>query len=111
MANAFFLISMALFVLFSAMVHEVAHGYTAYLLGDKTALRAGRLTLNPLAHIDPIGSVLLPIMLILGGSRIILAWAKPVPINPSFITEPVCGVEQVELGAGVLLTSHQLALA
>jgi len=68
--------------LFSAIIHEVSHGWVAYYLGDDTAKRAGRLTLNPLKHLDPFGSILFPLMLILMNSRIIFGWAKPVPINP-----------------------------
>ncbi len=63
-------------------VHEFAHGWTADRLGDPTARYAGRLTLNPVAHADPIGTILLPILLIATGSRFIFGWAKPVPINP-----------------------------
>lgn len=63
-------------------VHEFAHGFIARRLGDRTAERAGRLTLNPIAHLDPVGSVFLPLVLaFLGGP--IFGWAKPVPINPS----------------------------
>jgi Zn-dependent protease len=71
-------------ILFPAIVlHEVAHGYMAYLLGDTTAKRAGRLTLNPIAHVDPVGTVVLPIMmLVLSGGRFFFGWAKPVPFNP-----------------------------
>jgi Zn-dependent protease len=65
------------------ILHEVAHGYVAYLLGDDTAKRAGRLTLNPVKHIDPVGTVILPaVMLILSQGRYFFGWAKPVPINP-----------------------------
>ena len=71
-----------LIFLFSVILHEVSHGYMAYYLGDPTAKNAGRLTLNPLKHLDPIGSIFLPLMLILFNSRIIFGWAKPVPINP-----------------------------
>ncbi|RJX20094.1 MAG: site-2 protease family protein [Ammonifex sp.] len=63
-------------------VHEFAHGWTADRLGDPTARYAGRLTLNPVAHADPVGTILLPILLIATGSRFIFGWAKPVPINP-----------------------------
>ena len=74
-------------LLFSVIIHELAHGYVARSLGDPTAEYAGRLTLNPLKHLDPFGSVILPLLLLLssfasGGSGIILGWAKPVPINP-----------------------------
>jgi len=67
----------------SAVVHEVAHGLAALWLGDDTAKRAGRLTFNPMAHIDPIGTVLLPIfLLLLSGGQFMFAYAKPVPYNP-----------------------------
>jgi len=67
-------------IIFSAIVHEYAHGWVADYLGDPTARYAGRLTLNPRAHIDPIGSILLPILLIPTG--FLFAYAKPVPYNP-----------------------------
>ena len=67
-------------LIFSVVIHEVSHGYAALALGDKTAQYAGRLTLNPLKHVDLFGSILLPVMSwILGG--IIFGWAKPVPYN------------------------------
>ena len=62
--------------------HEVAHGYAAFLLGDNTAKEKGRLTLNPIAHIDPVGTLILPFMLLIIGSPVVIGWAKPVPINP-----------------------------
>ncbi len=68
-------------VIFSIILHEVAHGYMAELFGDHTAKYAGRLTLNPLPHIDPLGSVLLPGLMALTGGPMI-GWAKPVPYNP-----------------------------
>ncbi len=67
----------------SVVIHEVAHGYSAYLLGDKTAYFKGRLTLNPLKHLDPFGSVILPLILILTNSGFVIGWAKPVPYNPN----------------------------
>jgi len=72
-------------VLVAVISHEVAHGYAAYKLGDPTAKLAGRLTLNPLPHIDPIGTILVPAALIFFGSPILFGWAKPVPINPSYL--------------------------
>jgi Zn-dependent protease len=69
-------------LLFSAILHEFMHGFVAYKLGDPTAKHAGRLTLNPIPHIDPIMSILVPAILILGHSPIFFAAAKPVPINP-----------------------------
>lgn len=74
-------------LIFSVMVHEIAHGYVAERLGDPTARLAGRLTLNPLKHIDIFGSILLPFILILTHSPIVLGWAKPVPYNPSNLTK------------------------
>jgi Zn-dependent protease len=69
-------------LLFSVVVHEYAHGYTAYRAGDHTALHAGRLTLNPIPHIDLVGSIIVPLFLVISGSPFFIAWAKPVPINP-----------------------------
>jgi len=68
-------------LLFSIVIHEYAHAYAAYRAGDMTAASQGRLTLNPLSHIDPIGTVILPLFLYLRGGFII-GWAKPVPVNP-----------------------------
>lgn len=68
-------------VLFSIVVHEVSHGWVAYKLGDDTAKRLGRLTLNPVSHIDIMGTVILPLMMILLGGPV-FGWAKPVPFNP-----------------------------
>ena len=69
-------------LLFSAIIHECAHGWTAEKLGDPTARDAGRITLNPLPHIDPMGSIIVPLILLLAsGGRFAFAWAKPVPVN------------------------------
>ena len=73
-------------LIFSVIIHEIAHGSIAYYLGDPTAKYAGRLTLNPIKHLDPIGSILVPVFLVImaqiTGGGIIFGWAKPVPINP-----------------------------
>ena len=74
--------------LFSAIIHEVSHGAMAYKLGDPTAKDSGRLTLNPLKHIDPFGSVILPMILFVLKSPILFGWAKPVPYNPMFLKNP-----------------------
>ena len=77
----------ALPIIFAITVHEAAHGYAAKLLGDKTAYLLGRVTLNPLKHLDPVGSVIVPlILLILGG--IVLGWAKPVPVTGANFKHP-----------------------
>lgn len=69
-------------VIFSAIIHEVMHGVAADRLGDPTARYAGRLTLNPIPHIDLYGSIIVPTLLVLLHSPIFFAWAKPVPYNP-----------------------------
>jgi len=69
-------------LLFSVVIHEVSHGLMALKLGDDTAKNMGRLTLNPIPHLDMVGSILLPAVLILTGSGFVIGWAKPVPYNP-----------------------------
>lgn len=69
-------------LILSIIVHEVAHGYAANSLGDPTARLAGRLTLNPIPHIDLMGSIVIPALLAFSGSPIFFGWAKPVPYNP-----------------------------
>lgn len=76
-----FLFSLAVLIL-SIIVHEISHGYAALFLGDPTAKYANRLTLNPLPHIDIIGSVIVPIFTIIIPGGLVFGWAKPVPINP-----------------------------
>ena len=70
-------------LIMSIVIHEFAHGYSAYLLGDDTARLQGRLTLNPLKHLDPFGSVILPLLLIISNAGFVIGWAKPVPYNPN----------------------------
>ncbi len=69
-------------LIFSVILHEVSHGYAAEVLGDPTARLSGRLTLNPLPHIDIMGSIVLPALFVLTGSPVVFGWAKPVPYNP-----------------------------
>lgn len=71
-----------LVLILSVVVHEVAHGWAANALGDPTARLQGRLTLNPIKHVDPVGSVLIPGLLVLTNSGFLFGWAKPVPYNP-----------------------------
>jgi Zn-dependent protease len=75
-------------LLFSIIVHEIAHGWLALRLGDPTAKNEGRLTLNPLPHIDPVGSVLVPLVSIAAAGHVLIAWAKPVPVNRSNFSHP-----------------------
>jgi Zn-dependent protease len=72
----------------SIILHEISHGVVANFFGDDTAKRAGRLTLNPIPHIDPLGSVVLPALLVLSGSGVAFGWAKPVPVNVSRLRHP-----------------------
>jgi Zn-dependent protease len=104
---------LSLIAIFMAIVfHEVAHGFIASRLGDPTAKSAGRLSLNPLAHVDPIGTILVPltmaiVQLLAPAARpVIFGWAKPVPINPNYFKNPFRGMLVVALagpGANVLL--------
>ncbi len=72
---------------FSVIIHEVAHGYVAYKRGDPTAKQLGRLTLNPLPHIDLFGSIVLPLLLLIANAPV-FGWAKPVPVNPARLYRP-----------------------
>jgi len=83
-----FTIIISLFViLFAITIHEAAHGWVAYKMGDPTAHIMGRVTLNPVPHIDPIGTVLMPAILIIMGAPP-FGWAKPVPVNPANLRNP-----------------------
>lgn len=73
---------MLVVLLFSVIIHEVAHGYVAWLNGDPTARLLGRVTLNPLPHIDPVGTILFPLLMLVLGAGFILGWARPVPVDP-----------------------------
>src|SRR3989338_8951510 len=86
-------------LIFSVVIHEVSHGYAANALGDSTARFAGRLTLNPLKHLDLTGSVIIPAILILTQAGFIFGWAKPVPYNPYNLRNQRWG-EAIVGGAG-----------
>lgn len=89
--------------LFTAIVfHEYAHGWVAYRLGDPTARYSGRLTLNPLAHVDIFGTIIFPLFLFLIRSPFIFGWAKPVPINPLYFRKPYRGMMLVGLAGPVM---------
>jgi Zn-dependent protease len=79
----------ALPVLFAITLHEAAHGYVARHFGDMTAFAQGRVSLNPVRHIDPVGTILVPlVILLLSGGRFLFGWAKPVPVNYSALRQP-----------------------
>ncbi|MBI2033661.1 MAG: site-2 protease family protein [Candidatus Liptonbacteria bacterium] len=96
MDSILILIFQLIVLIFSVMVHEVSHGYVAERLGDPTARLAGRLTLNPLRHLDPFGSFLLPLGLyILTRGSFVFGWAKPVPYNPLNLKNPRTGAATI----------------
>ena len=88
-------------LIMSVVLHEISHGYMAEYYGDETARYAGRLTLNPLKHLDIFGSIILPALLILTHSPFLLGWAKPVPYNPDNLSNRKWGTIAVA-SAGVL---------
>lgn len=96
-----------LVLFFSVVLHEIAHGLAALKLGDPTARDAGRLTLNPIAHVDLLGTVILPIILFLRGGPM-FGWAKPVPINPRYFRDRRQGMAIV--GAAGPATNVLIAL-
>ena len=84
-------------LMMSVVVHELAHGYTAYQCGDSTAKYQGRLTLNPIPHLDPVGSILLPVVLIMSGSPFLFGWAKPVPVSTQQLNDPLNDMVKVAI--------------
>ncbi len=88
-------------LIMSVVVHEVAHAWQARREGDDLAERLGRITLNPIPHLDPIGSVVVPLVLHFSGSGFLFGWAKPVPVDPSRYRSPVWGDVRVSL-AGIV---------
>jgi Zn-dependent protease len=94
--DAIFLVAI---IMFSAVIHELMHGVAANKLGDPTARLMGRLTLNPIVHLDMFGSIILPVILTLTHSPILFGWAKPVPYNP-YNLKPGRFSEAIVAGAG-----------
>ena len=88
-------------LIMSVVIHEVSHGFMAEYFGDKTARFAGRLTLNPIPHLDLFGSIILPALLVLSNAPFLFGWAKPVPYNPDNLSNRRWGTIAVA-GAGVL---------
>lgn len=88
-------------LIMSVVIHEVSHGFAAEAFGDKTARYAGRLTLNPLKHLDIFGSIILPIVLVVSHSPFLFGWAKPVPYNPNNLSNKKWGTLAVA-SAGVI---------
>jgi len=96
-----FLFSLAVLIM-SAVIHEVSHGVVAEYLGDPTARLAGRLTLNPVKHLDFFGSFLLPVSLwFLTGGGMVFGWAKPVPYNPMNLRDPLAGAGKIAVAGPV----------
>lgn len=96
--NAIFYV---IILVMSIVIHEVSHGFMAEYFGDDTARNAGRLTLNPIPHLDMFGSILLPAILVLSHSPFLFGWAKPVPYNPNNLSNKKWGTIAVA-SAGVL---------
>ena len=96
-------------LLVSVVLHEVSHGWVALWFGDTTARDAGRLTLNPLRHIDPFGSVVLPLLLAVSGAPFLFACAKPVPVNPFRLSRPKR--DMIFVGAAGVTMNFILAFA
>ncbi len=84
-------IILIIILIFSVIIHEVSHGLAALYQGDRTAEEAGRLTLNPIPHIDLFGSIIVPMIFIASGMNAFLAWAKPVPYNPNNLRDKKWG--------------------
>ena len=87
-SDAYTLVAVAIPVIIAITFHEAAHGIVAYRLGDDTAYVRGRVTLNPLKHIDAFGTILLPALLMLSGAKFLFGWAKPVPVNFNRLNHP-----------------------
>lgn len=95
-------------LIFSVVAHEVSHGYMAQYLGDPTARLAGRLTMNPVKHIDPLGSVIVPLLTIISQTGFVFGWAKPVPYNPYNLRDQKWGDSKVALAGP--MTNFAIAL-
>ena len=84
-------------LIFSIIIHEVAHGAMAERLGDKTARDMGRISFNPIKHIDLFGSIIVPLLLLISNTGMLVGWAKPVPINPYALRDRKYGEAKVAM--------------
>ena len=108
-------------LILAVMIHEVAHGWVALRFGDTTARDAGRLSLNPIRHVDLVGTIILPVVLALSGSGVMFGWAKPVPVNiarcrnprqafwMTAIAGPISNLLQALIGTGLLMALNPAA--
>lgn len=105
--NYIMMIFQVVVLVFSAIIHEYMHGWAADQMGDSTARDEGRLTLNPLPHIDPVGSILFPLLMLASGIGFVFGWAKPVPYNPYNLRDKIYGGAKVALAGplGNLITA------
>ncbi len=95
-------------LILSVVIHEVAHGYVAYRYGDMTAQMAGRLTMNPIKHIDLFGSIIVPGILLISGAGFVIGWAKPVPYNPDNFTDRKRGT--IAVGFAGIIANFSIAI-
>lgn len=100
----------ALPLMMAIVFHEVAHGYVAWRLGDPTAKMLGRVTLNPIPHVDPVGTILVPGLLMLSNSPMLFGWAKPVPVNMRLLRDQKTAPALVS-GAGIVVNFGLLVLS
>jgi Zn-dependent protease len=104
--DIFFYLIFLVILIFSVIAHEISHGMMADYLGDPTARSLGRLSLNPIKHIDLMGSIIVPGLLIISGAGFIIGWAKPVPVNPSLFRDKRYGEAKVSFagpGANLII--------
>ena len=118
-----FVVIRIIVLILSVMLHELAHGFSALVLGDDTAKKAGRLTFNPIKHLDPFGSIVLPLILAVSNSPVMFGWAKPVPIDMTKIKDskknvaivsiagPLVNIALILFGIGMLHLLKSLILA
>lgn len=97
-------------LLMSVVIHEVSHGYAALYFGDRTAELQGRLTLNPLKHLDLYGSIILPLLLLISQAPFLIGWAKPVPYNPNNFTQEKRRIASIWVASAGILSNLLIVL-